>query len=145
MSSGVGPGLPAGRCTGILLAFLLLWSLLVFLGPTRLGFLDNEGRYAEVAREMLLTGDWITPHLNGERFLNKPPWTFWLTALWFRLVAMDESARAIPGAAALLTTLVVYGLGRRLAGQEAGLWSGVVYATATLTLQEARTLRPDGW
>ena len=48
-------------------------------------FFDNEARYAEVAREMLVRGDWISPHLDFTLFLNKPPLTFWLTALVFRI------------------------------------------------------------
>ncbi len=123
---------------------LLCWSLLLFGGLTRLGFLDNEGRYAEVAREMLLTGDWITPHLNGERFLNKPPLLFWLAALWFRCVHMDETVRVVPGLVALSTAVVLYLLGARLWRPTAGGWAAAVFLTATLTLSEARTLRPDG-
>ena len=48
-------------------------------------FFDNEARYAEVAREMALGGDWISPHLDFTLFLNKPPLVFWLAALVFRV------------------------------------------------------------
>src|SRR5256884_595599 len=48
-------------------------------------FFDNEARYAEVAREMALGGDWISPHLDFTLFLNKPPLVFWLAALWAAL------------------------------------------------------------
>ncbi|MGQ9846759.1 MAG: ArnT family glycosyltransferase, partial [Bacteroidales bacterium] len=45
--------------------------------------LENHGyiRYAEVAREMIRSGDWIVPHLNGEIYIDKPPLLFWLIAL----------------------------------------------------------------
>ena len=41
----------------------------------------DEPRYAEVAREMRVTGEWLVPHLNGEIYSEKPPLLFWLSAL----------------------------------------------------------------
>src|SRR5437899_621072 len=58
-------------------------------------FFDNEARYAEVAREMVLSGDWISPHLDFTLFLNKPPLVFWLAALVFRLAGPTEWARLV--------------------------------------------------
>jgi 4-amino-4-deoxy-L-arabinose transferase-like glycosyltransferase len=121
---------------GAIAALLFFWDL------QGLGFLDNEGRYAEVAREMLRTGDWITPHLNGEVFLNKPPLVFWLTALGF-LGGMTESVRWVSGAATLATLLIIYDLGNRSWSPRAGLWAAAVYLTSALTVIEARTLRPE--
>lgn len=108
-----------------------------------LGFLDNEGRYAEVAREMLRTGDWITPHLNGAVFLNKPPLVFWLTALGFLVGGMTESVRWVSGAATLLTLLVLFDLGHRIWSSRAGLWAAAAYFTSAITVIEARILRPE--
>src|SRR5215467_5911321 len=58
-------------------------------------FYDNEARYAEVAREMVLRGDWISPHLDFTLFLNKPPLTFWLTGLVFTVGGPTEWARLV--------------------------------------------------
>ena len=48
------------------------------------GLMDpDEGRYAEIAREMLLLKDWLIPHLNLVPYLEKPPLVYWLTSLSF--------------------------------------------------------------
>ncbi|HEU4752451.1 MAG TPA: glycosyltransferase family 39 protein, partial [Armatimonadota bacterium] len=126
------------------LALLCLAAVpLFFLDLSQPGFQENEGRYAAVAREMLLTGDWITPHLNGEVFLNKPPLTFWLTALVFRAAGTTEAARLVCGLATLATLLLLYDLGRLLWRPSTGAWAAAVFLTSALTPLEARTLRPD--
>ena len=57
------------------------------------GLIDpDEGRYAEVAREMLITGDWVTPHLNFVKFFDKPPFLYWLTSASFFLFGQNEFA-----------------------------------------------------
>src|SRR5262249_6101428 len=63
---------------GPALLVVLLFGVLVSIRLGRPGFFDNEGRYAEVAREMLLRRDLITPTLNFSLFLNKPPLLYWL-------------------------------------------------------------------
>jgi 4-amino-4-deoxy-L-arabinose transferase-like glycosyltransferase len=107
------------------------------------GFFDNEGRYAEVAREMVLSGDWVSPHLDFTLFLNKPPLTFWLTAAVFRLGGPAEWARLASIVAAAVTLFAICRLGAILWGQRAGLTAGFVLATMLGFVLEARTLRPD--
>lgn len=126
-----------------LVALVLAALPLYFAGLRGSGFMDNEGRYAEVAREMVLGRDWITPHLNGEVFLNKPPLTFWLAAIVFKLSGPGEAARLVSGLATLGTALVLYDLARRLWSPRAGLWSAAVFITSVMTTVEARILRPD--
>ena len=46
---------------------------------------SDEGRYAEMAREMLATGDWITPRYNGYKYFEKPPLQIWATAIAFQI------------------------------------------------------------
>jgi 4-amino-4-deoxy-L-arabinose transferase-like glycosyltransferase len=132
---------PARWAAGLGVAALPLF----FAALRHPGFADNEGRYAEVARELVARGDWITPHLNGAPFLNKPPLLFWLTALVFGAVGPTESARLVSGVATLATMAVLYDLGRRLSGSLAGAWAVAAYLTAMSTTVEARTLRPDAW
>ncbi len=132
---------PGGWAAGLGVAALPLF----FAALRQPGFADNEGRYAEVARELAARGDWITPHLNGAPFLNKPPLLFWLTALVFGALGPTESARLVSGVATLATMAVLYGLGRRLEGPVAGAWAVAAYLTAMSTTVEARTLRPDAW
>lgn len=107
-------------------------------------FYDNEGRYAEVARQMLLTGDWITPRLDGTLFLNKPPLVYWLAAAVFRVAGgPTEWARLVSLAAAAATIVLTCRLGARLWDERVGLLAGLLLATTLGFGVEARTLRPD--
>jgi len=87
----------------------------------------DEGRYAEIAREMAATGDWVTPRLNGIKYFEKPPLQYWATAAANRLFGPDEwTARlwaALTGAACIW---VVWRAGIRLFGREAGGYAGLV-------------------
>jgi 4-amino-4-deoxy-L-arabinose transferase-like glycosyltransferase len=56
----------------------------------------HEGHFAGVGREMLLRGDWITPHLNGSPYLNKPPLLYWLVALSYSVFGITEFAARLP-------------------------------------------------
>lgn len=107
------------------------------------GFFDNEGRYAEVARQMLLRGDWITPRLDDTLFLNKPPLAYWLTAGAFELFGRNEWARVLPVTAIAVTLFATVRLGAVLYGEATGLIAGLLAATTFGVVLEARTLRPD--
>jgi 4-amino-4-deoxy-L-arabinose transferase-like glycosyltransferase len=106
-------------------------------------YFDNEGRYAEVAREMVLRGDWISPHLDFTLFLNKPPLTFWLAALVFRVAGATEWARLVSIGAAAVALFATCRLGALLYGGAAGAVAGIALATSVGFVLEARTLRPD--
>ena len=55
-----------------------------------LGLMDKtEGLFVEIPREMLTTGDWITPRWNGELFFDYPVWGYWMVALSFRLFGVS--------------------------------------------------------
>ena len=60
----------------------MLWLATLSLRPL---FNPDEGRYAEIPREMLSGGDWVIPHLNGLAYLEKPPLQYWATALSLRV------------------------------------------------------------
>jgi 4-amino-4-deoxy-L-arabinose transferase-like glycosyltransferase len=100
------------------LVFALAWFALLFGRPL---YDPDEGRYAEIPREMLSGGDWVIPHLNGLVYLEKPPLQYWITAASFRLFGQGEAtARLWTGVSGFLALLVVWSLGRRLWGIEAG-------------------------
>src|SRR5712691_5030373 len=128
-----------------LLLLCLVAFPLLFLGLCHQSFTDNEGMYAEVGREILVTGDWLTPRVNGEVYLNKPPLLFWLTALVLKVAGLNELPRLISGLATLGTMLLLYDLAGRLWPRRAGagIWSAAVFLTCALTPIEARILRPD--
>src|SRR6476469_9277391 len=97
-----------------LLILIVLPALLLY--PTLSFFLlePDEGRYAQVPREMLARGDWVVPHLQGQPYLDKPPLLYWLVMLSYKLFCVAEApARLIPALAVHGTILIVYLLGRR--------------------------------
>src|SRR6188472_3424009 len=81
------------RRAWILLAILAAVTWFANLDVRKLQHPD-EGRYAEIAREMVASGDWVTPRLNGIKYFEKPPLQYWASALSFRLFGANEySAR----------------------------------------------------
>jgi len=107
------------------------------------GFSDTEGMFAEPAWEMVESGDWITPRMNGEPFLTKPPLMYWLPAMTFAGMGPTEYARLWPMGAALATVFVTGLIGQELFGEVAGLTAAAVLATCVGFLLEARMLRAD--
>ena len=90
-------------------------------------FNPDEGRYAEIPREMLRGGDWIIPHLNGLDYIEKPPLQYWATAATYRLLGVSEfSARLYTALTALATVALIGFLAARLWGIGAGLRAAAV-------------------
>ena len=115
------------------LGLLALCCLLFFYRLGVPGLTDpDEGRYAEIAREMLVLQDYLTPHLNFLPYLEKPPLVYWLTALSLRSGGLNEwAARAIPALSALGGVLAVYWLAARLWGARTAFLAGLVTATSS--------------
>src|SRR5882724_12534730 len=96
---------------------------------------SDEGRYAEIAREMLELRDWIAPHLNYVLYFEKPPLLYWLTAASFAVFGQNEfAARFWCATFGLLTVGVVYLLGKHWkrefpyrSGNRTGLLSGCIF------------------
>lgn len=89
-------------------------SVLAFLWQLgSIGLVDEtEPLFAEAARQMTVTGDWITPFFNGETRFDKPPLVYWLMALGYHLIGVNEWAVRLPSALAAiaLTALGFYTL-----------------------------------
>ena len=100
----------------------------------------DEARYAEVAREMRVTGEWFLPHLNGEVYAQKPPLLFWsMNLASLATGGLDEWAARLPSAlAALAAVLLTYRIGRRFFGRRAGLLSALALATSVKILWQGR-------
>ncbi len=117
-----------------------LWWLAVLFGllfAFRLGSYPlgagDEGRYAEIPREMIASGDWVTPRLNGVVYFEKPPLVYWVVASSMSLFGQNEWAvRAVPALFALGGVLLTYAAARRLHGRDAGVISAVVLGTSLL-------------
>lgn len=115
---------------------LLACALAVWFGyqlDIRPLWAPDEGRYAEIPREMVASGDYLTPRLNGVKYFEKPPLVYWLTAGSIRLFGLNEWAlRLWPALFALAGCMAVYVLARRLYAPRAGLCAALVLALAPL-------------
>jgi 4-amino-4-deoxy-L-arabinose transferase-like glycosyltransferase len=115
-----------------LLALLGAVWFFVALGLRPLGNPD-EGRYAEIPREMAASGDFVTPRLNGVKYFEKPPLLYWLSAATFQVAGVNEfTARFWNALFALGGVLATYAAARALYGRRAGWWSAGVLATSLL-------------
>jgi len=116
------------------LIFILVGTCLVLyffgLGTGPMGDVD-EAMHASTSKDMVLSGDWITPRYNGENFYDKPPLYNWLVAIAFLVFGFSEFAARLP--AALLGTgcvMITYWLARRMFGPAAAFLSALVLATS---------------
>lgn len=115
---------------------LLLFSLAVaILYGSALGTIPllepDEGRYAEIPREMLVSGDFVTPHLNGVVYLEKPPLFYWGTAASLAVFGETEfGARCFTAAVSVAGILLTYWMGASLAGWRTGLYAAIVLSTS---------------
>ena len=133
--------LPA-RGTALLLALVL--ALLAFrLGRVPLVGPD-EPRYARVAVEMHRGGEWVTPTLQGQPWLEKPPLYYWLAGAAFSVLGETEAAARIPSVLAVLLLVGTTALlGARLCGSAAGLHAGFVAGTSLLPFAYGRAASMD--
>jgi 4-amino-4-deoxy-L-arabinose transferase-like glycosyltransferase len=111
------------------LAWLAL-ALIAIIG-TGLGIRDpwpaDEPRFAAVARDMVLSGEWLFPRVGGDLYQDKPPLFFWLLALGYSLTGSVKASFLIPSFLAAGGVLfLVYDFGRRVASRAAGLAAGVL-------------------
>lgn len=109
----------------VYLCFFSRLDALGLVGP-------DEPRYASVAREMVRSGDWVTPRLAGEPWLEKPPLYYWGAAAAFSLFGVSEFAARLPSAlAALAATLALGWTAGRLYGPQAG-WATLLLFPSTI-------------
>ena len=124
----------------LILPALLLYPCLAFrlLEP-------DEGRYAEIPREMNARGDWLVPHLQGQPYLDKPPLVYWLVMLSYRVCGThDWAARLIPALAVHGCVLLTYFFGRRLMSERAAFWGALLLGLAPGFTSMGRLLLLDG-
>ena len=119
---------------GKILLLVLLYGLLWF-GTLNYRHLipSDEGRYAEMAREMLVTGDWITPRYNGYKYFEKPPLQIWATAAAFQAFGIgDWQARLWTALTGFLTILCIGFTGARIYNARAGWLGALVLASSPM-------------
>lgn len=117
----------------------VLWALVVVIAglwfanlETRRLMHPDEGRYAEIAREMAASGDWVTPRLSGIKYFEKPPLQYWITAAAYRAFGVREAAaRLWPALAGFLAIVAIAGTGYALGGAPLAALAGLAL-TGTL-------------
>ena len=128
MAEGDGQSmtLPRRALLALLLVFTLIWFAdIEWRDLTH----TDEGRYAEIPREMVASGDWLTPRLNGFRYFEKPPLHYWITAVFYELFGLhDWVARLWTELAGWLLVLLTGWVAWRLYGPAASWISALVLA-----------------
>lgn len=104
----------------------------------------DEGRYAEIPREMVVSGDWVTPRLNGIKYFEKPALQYWLTAAAYEVFGVHHwTARLWPALAGYLGVLFIGYVGWRLGGPRAGLYGAAALASCLAYVVNAHLLTLD--
>jgi 4-amino-4-deoxy-L-arabinose transferase-like glycosyltransferase len=99
----------------------------------------DEGRYSEIPREMLQSGDFVTPRLNGVLYFEKPPLYYWSVAASFAVLGLNEQAARLPTRIATLGLVALaWAFARKRWGERAGLLAALITATSTLVVGLAR-------
>jgi 4-amino-4-deoxy-L-arabinose transferase-like glycosyltransferase len=105
---------------------------------------DVDAAEALQAKNMLLSGDWVTQHLNGTLYLDKAPLKYWITCCLYSIFGIHDWVARIPTAlAAILLCWLVVRIGRRAVSPEVGFYSGLVLATSIGLYLFTRTIIPD--
>jgi 4-amino-4-deoxy-L-arabinose transferase-like glycosyltransferase len=127
------------------------WALAVVFAVVYLGSLfspplldDADSTHAEAAREMYVTGDYVTLHVNGVRYLEKAPLPYWLVAASYHLFGVNEFATRLPMAlSVMLLGMLAVVWGGRAFGERAGIYAGLFVYTAAGVFLFTRILIPD--
>ena len=136
--------MPRSRFAPWLLLFLVSGALLY---PSLSFFLfePDEGRYAQIPREMLTRGEWIVPTLQGEPYLDKPPLFYWLVMGSYQVFGFHAwAARLVPALAVQGCILLCYFLGWRLVGERPAFWGALALGLVPGFVGMGRLLVLDG-
>ncbi len=129
------------RLVLVLAAVLFLWNL----GGAHDFWAPDEPYFAEGAREMVVDGEWIVPHVNGVVTTDKPPLFFWLIALGSLVVGeVTPWTGRLPSALASLgTLLLILRLGRRMGGARVAWLASLILTTTVMFWEKARWVQID--
>lgn len=127
------------------------WALAVLFAAVYLGSVfspplldDADSTHAEAAREMFVSGDYVTLHINGVRYLEKAPLPYWLVALCYHVFGVNEFATRLPMVLAVgLLGLLAVVWGKRAFGERTGIYAGLFVYTAAGVFLFTRVFIPD--
>ncbi|MCI0464274.1 MAG: glycosyltransferase family 39 protein [Gemmataceae bacterium] len=127
------------------LLLLLLPGLLLYPCLSFYLFEPDEGRYAEIPREMLARGEWVVPYLQDQPYLDKPPLLYWLVMVSYSVLGVhDWAARLVPALAVHASILLLYWLGRLSLGERSAFWGALLLTLSPLAVGVGRLLVLDG-
>ncbi len=127
-------------------AFVCLAFILLIIGLGSYGFTEtSEARYAEISREMFLSGDYLNPQLLGVFHFHKPPITYYITTLGYRIFGINEfGARFFLQVAVIIQLLFVYGITNLIyKNKRIAFLSGLIYFSMPIVLIASRNLTTD--
>ncbi|MGI8959498.1 MAG: ArnT family glycosyltransferase [Bryobacteraceae bacterium] len=105
---------------------------------------DVDATQASISRTMLETGDWVTPHLDGVKYMEKPPLKYWIIAVFFKLFGMhDYTARLPLAVTTVLLCWLTFRIGVWAFGTRAGFYAGVMLSTCIGLFLFTRVLIAD--
>ncbi|MGA7511692.1 MAG: glycosyltransferase family 39 protein [Candidatus Sulfotelmatobacter sp.] len=109
------------------------------------GLLDDaDSTHAEAAREMVVTGDYVTLHINGVRYLEKPPLPYWLVAICYKVLGVNEFSTRLPMVlSVMLLGVLGFCWGRRAFGERTGIYAALFVYTCAGVYLFTRVLIPD--
>jgi len=114
----------------LLIAIALIWFANL---EYRTLIKPDEGRYAEIPREMVVSGDWVTPRLNELKYFEKPPLQYWATATAYTLFGEHQwTSRLWAGLTGFAGILLVWFAGLRLLGREAAGYAALLLSSSLL-------------
>lgn len=114
--------------------FAIFYLYLAHLGAYHLMDPD-EGRYNQIPREMILSGDFITPHLNGVEYFEKPIFQYWFTAIMMKIFGFGEfTGRILPALSGIGCVALAGFLGTMMYSKKVGLLASAILATSCLNL-----------
>jgi 4-amino-4-deoxy-L-arabinose transferase-like glycosyltransferase len=125
----------------LLVALLSIFIALLFVDlPGSWLFNPDEARYAEISREMIVRRDFVTPHLNGAHYFEKPPLLYWMNAASLSVLGETPFAARLATRLAMLGTLGILIVGMSSAGSvSAGLWAALILVSSPLPFALGRT------
>lgn len=104
----------------------------------------DGARYAEIPREMVVSGDYTTPRLNGVKYFEKPPLFYWLQAASIKIFGANDLAVSLANALlALGSALLIYLIGRKIYGRLEGILASYMFATSVLVFALTRVVTLD--
>ncbi|MFZ9035568.1 MAG: phospholipid carrier-dependent glycosyltransferase [Francisellaceae bacterium] len=116
----------------IIITIVMIAAFCLYGVPTF--FTPDEGRYAEIAREMVISHNYLVPHLDGVVYFEKPPLIYWLTAFFLKLFGFNIwAARLVNPVLSLIGVIMVYWVTRLVfTNRRVALWAALISGTSIL-------------